>query len=73
MELRQLIVKSINPEAPRGLHDDMAMSMALAYRCMRDLPRRQVIGFTRSLMDKRLSSARAKRIRGQVIPWRVAE
>jgi hypothetical protein len=72
MELRQLIVKSISPEAPKGLHDDMAMSMALAYRCMRDLPRRQVIGFTRSRMESRLSDMRAKRIRGQVIPWKVA-
>ena len=73
MELKGLIIKKVCPEAPKGLNDDLAMSMALAYRCLRDLPRRQVIGFTRTRMEKRLTQMRANRIRAQVIPWKISE
>ena len=70
MELRSLVVVKVCPEAASGAHDDMAMSMALAYRCLRDLPRRQILDIKRSGMEHRLSQRRAKNIRGQVIPWR---
>ena len=70
MELRSLVVVKVCPEAADGAHDDMAMSMALAYRCLRELPRRQIMDIKRSSMDRRLSERRAKNIRGQVIPWR---
>ena len=39
MELRSLRVERVTPEAPQGLHDDLADTLALAYRALRDLPR----------------------------------
>ena len=70
-ELRSLVVLRVTPEAPRGMHDDMAMSMALAYRCMRDIPRRLLTNARRKHMDMLLSKVRADKIRSMPIPWKV--
>lgn len=69
-ELRSLIVPKVTPEAPPGLHDDMADSLALAYRCLRDVPRRTVMESKRGKMDHMLNSARARKRRKQAVPWR---
>jgi hypothetical protein len=70
-ELRSLVVLRVTPEAPKGMHDDMAMSMALAYRCMRDIPRRLLTNARRKHMDMLLSKVRADKIRSMPIPWKV--
>lgn len=69
-ELRALVVTKICPEAPRGMHDDLAMSMALAYRCLRDIPRRKLTLARRNLMDVLISQVRSKKIKEQPIPWK---
>ena len=69
-ELRALVVMRVTPEAPAGMHDDMAMSIALAYRCMRDIPRRKLKLARRNLMDMLLSEVRAKKIQQQPVPWK---
>ena len=69
-ELRALVVTKVCPEAPRGMHDDLAMSLALAYRCLRDIPRRKLTLARRNLMDVLISESRAKKIKDQPIPWK---
>ncbi len=69
-ELRSLVVLRVTPEAPTGMNDDMAMSIALAYRCLRDIPRRKLKLARRNLMDMLLSEVRAKKIQQQPIPWK---
>lgn len=69
-ELRSLIVLRVTPEAPEGMHDDMAMSIALAYRCLRDIPRRKLKLVRRNLMDMLISQTRAQKIKQQPIPWK---
>jgi hypothetical protein len=71
-KLKALEVRRVAPEAPVGMHDDMAMACALAYRATQDGARafrREQMG---NYMDARLTEARAKRIRRQVLPWKVA-
>lgn len=70
-ELRALVVLRVTPEAPKGMHDDMAMSMALAYRCLRDIPRRLLTNARRNHMDMLISEQRAKKLRDMPIPWKV--
>ena len=69
-ELRALVVMRVTPEAPTGMNDDMAMSIALAYRCMRDIPRRKLKLARRNLMDMLLSEVRASKIQQQPVPWK---
>ena len=52
------------------MHDDLAMSLALAYRCLRDIPRRKLTLARRNLMDVLISESRAKKIKDQPIPWK---
>ena len=61
-ELRSLVVLRVTPEAPRGMHDDLAMSMALAYRCVRDIPRRMLTQARRNRMDMLIKQTRAGKI-----------
>ena len=69
-ELRSLIITRVTPEAPKGMHDDLAMSMALAYRCLRDIPRRKLTLRRRNLMDVLISDRRTKKNQEQPIPWK---
>ena len=72
-ELKALEVRRVTPEAPVGMHDDMAMALALAYRATQDGARafrRERMG---GYMDSHLQNLRAQRIRKQVLPWKVAE
>ena len=73
MELRSMTIFKVAPEAPQGLHDDLADSMALAYRCARDIPSYVVRNAKQGLMDKLISKTRAKRIRLMRMPYRSAE
>ena len=72
-ELRALTVERVTPEAPKGMHDDLAMSMALAYRCLRDIPRRKLQMAKRNLMDTLISKVRCGKIKESNLPWKVNE
>jgi len=74
LELRSLTIAAgkVAPEAPRGGYDDAAMAIALAYRCMRDIPsswRTQSIQSNRTRIDDLIASARARRIRSAALPF----
>ena len=74
MELRSLTIPAgkIAPEAPRGAHDDCAIAIALAYRCLRDIPsswRTTALQSGRTRIDDLISSARARRIRSSSLPF----
>ena len=70
-ELRALEVRRVTPEAPPGLHDDMAMALALAYRATRDAPAHMAYSRTH-LMERHLDRRRAARILNKSTPWEVA-
>lgn len=72
-ELSMLIIQRVTPEAPKGLNDDMAMSMALAYRCMREIPERRLEFARRNTMDMLLSRIKAESTRSQAIPFTRSE
>jgi hypothetical protein len=74
MELRALTIPQgkIAPEAPRGQHDDSAIALALAYRCLRDIPsfqRTTAVASTRTRIDDLISASRARRIRSHSLPF----
>jgi len=69
MELRSLMVEKVTPEAPKGLHDDMAMSLALAYRCTRDVPRRILRRAQENMVDDFIRSRRVGRRQADPIAW----
>lgn len=66
-ELRALRIEKVTPEAPAGLHDDLAMSLALAYRCLRDIPRHALSRPrpAQTLIERRKTQA----LRKQGSPW----
>jgi hypothetical protein len=69
MELRSMQILKVSPEAPPGLHDDLAMSLALAYRAYRDVPaskKRQSQGRS---MASSIAAVRARKTRTQALPW----
>lgn len=71
MELRSLQISKVSPEAPPGLHDDLAMSLALAYRALRDVPRskrREAVG---TRMENMMANVRARKVRSRPLPWNV--
>lgn len=68
LELRSLTIPpgKVAPEAPKGAHDDAAIAIALAYRCLRDIPpswraAQAEGGATR--LDGLLSTLRLKRLK----------
>lgn len=69
-ELRSLQVEKVTPAAPVGLHDDLAMALALAYRAVRAVPFSKRRERLRGQMDELILKARADRIRKQPLPWR---
>jgi hypothetical protein len=74
LELRSLTIPpgKIAPEAPKGGYDDAAMALALAYRCVRDIPpswRTQAIQSGRTRVDDLLAASRARRIRSAALPF----
>ncbi len=70
-ELRALEVRRVTPEAPVGLHDDLAMALALAYRAVRDVP--ASMAYSRvHMMERHLDQRRAQRIRAKSTPWEVS-
>ena len=60
MELRSMTIYKVAPEAPNGLHDDLADSLALAYRCARDIPSYMVRNAKQGLMDRMISNRQSK-------------
>ena len=73
MELRSMTIFKVSPEAPKGLHDDLADSLALAYRCSVDIPQYVIKNAQQSLMDRLISKRRASRIRSMRLPYKSAE
>ena len=74
LELRSLTIPAgkVAPEAPRGGYDDAAVALALAYRCLRDIPpswRDQAQQAAGVRVDKLLTMARARRIRASSLPF----
>ena len=74
MELRSLTIPAgkIAPEAPKGGHDDSAVAMALAYRCLRDVPsswRTAAMHSNRTRIDDLIAASRARRIRASGLPF----
>ena len=74
LELRSLTIPvgKVAPEAPTGGHDDAAVALALAYRCLRDIPpswRTQAMQAKGVRVDKLLTAARARRIRASGLPF----
>ena len=73
MELRSLIVPSgkITPEAPKGSYDDSAIAIALAFRCLSDLPSvyRTTATAHKGRIDTLIKSSRARKIRAKKLPF----
>lgn len=74
LELRSLTIPpgKVAPEAPRGGHDDAAIALALAYRCLRDIPsswRTSALTSNRNRIDDLISASRARRIRSHQLPF----
>ena len=69
-ELRGLEVRKVAPAAPPGMHDDLAVALALAYRCLRSAPAAQQRAARRGYMDDLIQKQRAARISSQALPWR---
>mgnify|MGYP003148042180 CR=1 FL=1 len=70
LELRSLTVEKVAPEAPKGLHDDLAISLALCYRALRDVPAAQRSHVLNHKMEAFIRQRRGKR--RPSLPWRVA-
>jgi hypothetical protein len=74
-ELRSLTILpgKVAPEAPKGAHDDCAVALALAYRCLRDVPSTfrtaAQSANTRTRIDDLIAASRAKRIRAHSLPF----
>ena len=69
MELRSLQITRVSPEAPTGLHDDLAVALSLAYRAYRDAPASKRRQSREKLMDAMTAQVRARRIRSRTLPW----
>ena len=71
MELQSLHTPSLCPEAPTGMHDDQAMSVALAYRCLRDVPTGHIQVQRRNPMDIMIEESRANDRLSNKLPWKI--
>jgi hypothetical protein len=74
LELRSLTIPSgkVTPEAPKGGNDDCAMALALAYRCLRDIPASWRTSANESAgvrVQDLLASSRARRIKSANNPF----
>jgi hypothetical protein len=73
MELRGLTIApgKVAPEAPKGSHDDAAISIALAYRALRDVPkqRREMTQTTTARIKDLIDASRARRTRSRNLPF----
>lgn len=72
-ELRALQILKVTPEAPPGLNDDLAMGLALAYRCVRSAPVSQRRESAQNLLDSFIKQRRVERIKQNALPWRRAK
>lgn len=69
MELRSIQITKVSPEAPPGLHDDLAMALALAYRAYRNAPSHKKRQSRQRTMDQFTSQVRARKIKSRTLPW----
>lgn len=71
-EMRGLEVRKVTPEAPSGLHDDLAVSLALAYRCVRSAPLSHRRDSKAGYMEDFIRERKVARIKSQALPWRTS-
>ena len=71
-EMRGLEVRKVTPEAPSGLHDDLAVSLALAYRCVRSAPLSHRRDSKAGYMEDFIRDRKIARIKSQALPWRTS-
>jgi hypothetical protein len=69
MELRSIQITRVSPEAPQGLHDDLAMALALAYRAYRDAPSAKKRQSRAKVMDEMAAQVRARKTKSRALPW----
>ena len=69
LELRSIQITKVSPEAPQGLHDDLAMALALAYRAYRDAPSHKKRQSRDRVMEGMISQVRARKTRARTLPW----
>lgn len=74
LELRSLTIApgKITPEAPTGSYDDSAIAIALAYRCLRDIPaswRTIAQASNRNRFESLIATSRARRLRSNNLPF----
>lgn len=68
-ELRGLQILKVTPEAPAGLHDDLAVALALAYRCIRSAPASQRREAATGYMEQFIKQRRVARLNRSALPW----
>lgn len=74
MELRALTILpgKFAPEAPQGSHDDSSMALALAYKCLTDVPsawRGHTAQASATRVESLIQASRARRIRASALPF----
>ncbi len=62
-------MRKVTPEAPSGLHDDLAVALALAYRCVRSAPLSQRREAMEGYMDEFIKQRRVARLKERALPW----
>ena len=69
MELRSIQITKVSPEAPPGLHDDLAMALALAYRAYRDAPSHKKRQSRDKMMEGMIARVKARKTKSRSLPW----
>ena len=59
------------PDHPKGSHDDLLISLALALRCCKDIPLSILHNLRANIIDQAKRRMRAKKAR-RAIPWRTS-
>ena len=69
MELRSIQITKVSPEAPPGLHDDLSMALALAYRAYRDAPSAKKRQSRDKMMEGMIARVKARKTKSRTLPW----
>lgn len=69
-ELHGLRAGTLAPSAVAGSHDDCAVSLALAYYCLRSIPAAKVLSSKHDRVEAMLASVRARKQMANPLPWK---